>query len=259
MSSNIHRKLVGNSRAHPYSPVGQSSEQLNNNDRHRANTPPAFSLANHRKRLANDTQDQDFIELVDRAFDHTSNSASSPQIDSPSDVRTSLLLSSEATTSHNARTWSVDKGNNFRVADHLRNTNGSVYTAQSKPPRNVVQWGVPISKQIRMIGFVILGILLALGHHLFFSSLNTTVVGSTSRQQWAIAFGTAFAFLIASFLGLAVSSAYTQFIWAYLRKNTLSLRGIDKIFSLTSDLTGFLSLELMKRAKAVILFAILSW
>lgn len=259
MSSNIHRKPVGNSRALPCSPVSQSSEQLNNNDRHRANTSPAFSLDSHSKRLASDTQDQDFIELVDRAFDHTGNSASSPQIYSPSDVRTSLLLSSEATTSHNVRTGSVDEGNSFRVADRVRNSNGSAYAAKSKPPRNVVQWGVPISKQIQMIACVLLGILLALGHHLFFSSLNTTAVGSTSRQQWAIAFGTAFAFLIASFLGLAVSSAYTQFIWAYLRKNTLSLSGIDKIFSLTSDLTGFLSLELMKRAKLVMLFAILSW
>ncbi len=259
MNSHIHRKPVGNSRALPYSPLGQSSKQLNNHDRHRANTPPAFSLANHNKRLANDTQDQDFIELVDRAFDHTSNSAASPQLSSPSDVRSSLLLKSEATTSHNARTWSVDEGNSFRVADHVRNSNGSAYTAQSKPPRKVVQWGVPISKLLRMIGCVLLGILLALGHHLFFSSLNTTAVGSTSRQQWAIAFGTAFAFLIASFLGLAVSSAYSQFIWVYLRKNTLSLGGIDKIFSLTSDLTGFLSWELMKRAKLVILFATLSW
>ncbi|KAE9376403.1 hypothetical protein N431DRAFT_462240 [Stipitochalara longipes BDJ] len=259
MSSNVHRKPVGNSRALPYSPVGESSEQLNNNDRHRASTSPAFPPPNHSERLANDTQDQDFIELVDRAFDHASNSASSPQIYSPSDVRTSLLSNSEAPTSRNARTRSVDEGNNFRVPDHARNSNGSAYTAQSKPPRNVVQWGVPTSKQIRMIGCVLLGIFLALGHHLFFSSLNTTVVGSTSRQQWAIAFGTAFAFLVASFLGLAVSSAYTQFIWTYLRKNTLSLKGIDKIFSLTSDLTGFLSLELMKRAKLVILFAILSW
>jgi hypothetical protein len=112
---------------------------------------------------------------------------------------------------------------------------------------------------MQMVGYVLLGAILAAGHHFFFSSLNARVVGSTSRQQWAIAFGTAFAFLIGRFLGLAVSSAYTQFIWAYLRKNTLSLSGIDKIFSLTSDLTGFLSLEVLKRAKLVMLFAILSW
>jgi hypothetical protein len=116
-----------------------------------------------------------------------------------------------------------------------------------------------LSKQIQMIGYVLLGVILAAGHHLFFSPLNTTVVGSTSRQQWVIGFGKAFAFLISGFLGLAVLSAYPQLIWTYVKKESLSLSSIDKIFSLTSDPTGFFSLELVKRAKLVVLFAFLSW
>jgi hypothetical protein len=182
MSSNtrIQRKPVGNTRNVRYHPVDQNLDHLNN-DRHQVDTCSTFPPANQIPVLVNDGPDQEFIELVDRAFDQSGTSVPSPQVQSPKDVRISLLSGSEAATTQGSETWSGDPGNIGQGADQVRNSDGSAYTAQSKPSHNLVKWRMSLSKQVQMIGYVLLGVILAAGHHLFFSPLNTTVVGSTSQ------------------------------------------------------------------------------
>jgi hypothetical protein len=63
------------------------------------------------------------------------------------------------------------------------------------------------SGPLTMIGLPILGVLLAAGHHLFYSSLNDTETPNNFKQQLNIAYGTAFAFLAKSALIAAVASA----------------------------------------------------
>lgn len=79
-----------------------------------------------------------------------------------------------------------------------------------------IHWLAPSS----MLGALLAGILLALGHHLFYQRLDGTVANTAgilgsdvSRQQASIAIGTAFAFLVKASLVYAVTIAYVQIFW----------------------------------------------
>lgn len=107
--------------------------------------------------------------------------------------------------------------------------------------------------------FLLFGILLAVGHHLYYASLNGSTAGSASKQQWPIRFGTAFAYLTTSCLNAAVGLAFTQQLWHSMRNKSFSIDGIDKMFAITTDPTSFWSWEVISRAKVVSLLALLAW
>ena len=74
-----------------------------------------------------------------------------------------------------------------------------------------------------MAGSLIVGTLLALGHHLFYASLAFTEAPTgislslagvdVSRQQLNTAVGTPLAFLTKTFLEIAMSIAFVQVFW----------------------------------------------
>jgi len=110
-----------------------------------------------------------------------------------------------------------------------------------------------------MLAFTVCGILLAVGHHLYYPSLDDKLVSSTKQQQWAIRFGTAFALLVQGFLAAAVAVASNQHIWTVIRRGYLTVGSIDKAFEILSDPTALLSLELAREAKLAILVAVIFW
>jgi hypothetical protein len=122
-----------------------------------------------------------------------------------------------------------------------------------------VKWGIHWQQPVLMVVFGLCGTALAVGHHVHYKSLDGNVVPTTETQQWDIRFGTAFAFLAVSLLKIAVTTASTQSTWTILRQRSISVKGIDKMFSITSDPTSVWSFELMKKAKVVVLLAIFSW
>ncbi|KAL3494392.1 hypothetical protein BJX62DRAFT_247638 [Aspergillus germanicus] len=121
------------------------------------------------------------------------------------------------------------------------------------------QWGIGWQCPTMMIGFAICGALLALGHHLYYNSLDNTVVTSTNQQTWAIRIGTGFAFLVKTSLISAVGVAAVQEIWAVLRKKFMKLRGIDAMFAVLTSPLAFLVLDLWVYAKVLTVMAIVSW
>ncbi|KAH0337701.1 hypothetical protein KCU81_g7992, partial [Aureobasidium melanogenum] len=74
-----------------------------------------------------------------------------------------------------------------------------------------------------MVAAFLVGCMLSLGHHLFYSSLAGTntptgyyhaIAGNKiSKQELNTAIGTTFAFLVKAMLALAVSTAYVQAFW----------------------------------------------
>lgn len=110
-----------------------------------------------------------------------------------------------------------------------------------------------------MVGYLLLGIGFALGHHFYWSSLDGTVVPSDTDQEWSSRLGIAAAFLTQSALTLAVGAAYTQRIWVTVKRKPLTLSGLDKVFSLQSDIFSFLSKEVLGRAKFLALIGICAW
>jgi hypothetical protein len=123
----------------------------------------------------------------------------------------------------------------------------------------LAKWGISLIQPMWMTVFLLLGILLAVGHHLYYASLEGSTTGSASRQQWPIRFGTAFAYLITTCLNAAVGLAFTQQLWRSVRQKSFSVNSIDKIFGITTDPTGFWSLEVLGKAKIVSLIALTAW
>lgn len=122
-------------------------------------------------------------------------------------------------------------------------------------PHFKIHWVAPVS----MIAFFISGVCFASGHHAYYSSLNGTEVRDDESQQWAIRFGTAFAFLVEVPLAAAVSIAQTQRAWTTMERKSVSIGGIDSIFAATQDLASFMNWEMLSRAKLASVLALICW
>ena len=115
---------------------------------------------------------------------------------------------------------------------------------------------------------LLLGIAFATGHHFFYASLHETVVRSNdvsrilqlslSRQQFNLALGNTFAFLVKSCLSVAVGLAYLQLFWhSILRPHTIS--AIDSLFFNLSDLSTFGDRKVWWRHLALLLLSLTVW
>ncbi|TGO45438.1 hypothetical protein BCON_0391g00020 [Botryotinia convoluta] len=125
--------------------------------------------------------------------------------------------------------------------------------------RHYVKWGIAWQPLWFMISLVLCGYALAIGHHLYFSSLDKTAAGSPLRQQWAIRFGTIFAYATASLSAAAIGAAYEQHLWTLFKQDSFSLSGFDDLFALKSTPTSFFNVELLAHAKLAVLLALCFW
>ncbi|KAK7419752.1 hypothetical protein QQX98_003124 [Neonectria punicea] len=110
-----------------------------------------------------------------------------------------------------------------------------------------------------MVSSVIVGILLAIGHHLFYASLDGQIVTSSGQQVWNLRIGTGLAFLVKASLTAAAGLAYTQLLWHTLRSQEISLNGIDAVFSVVNNIYGFATGEIWVRCPALVLIAFVIW
>ncbi|KAB8079297.1 hypothetical protein BDV29DRAFT_199877 [Aspergillus leporis] len=122
-----------------------------------------------------------------------------------------------------------------------------------------VAWGIGWRCPALMVGLVIAGAMLSMGHHFYYRSLDGGRVASREEQTWAIRIGTGFAFLIKSCLVSAVGLAAVQEIWATLRRKSVRLSGIDSMFAVRDSPLAFLTLDLWIYAKTLTVLAIVSW
>lgn len=143
-----------------------------------------------------------------------------------------------------------------------------VYTTviRSGEDLNPVQWRISLYTPISMLLLFFSGILVAIGHHLFYNRFNGTAVrshedGSSEyvSQTWIIRYGTAFAFIAKTFLAGAIVVSYKQHMWINLRRKPNSVATIDAVFAATHDFLAFLSPALLLRAKIPALLALVAW
>lgn len=129
-----------------------------------------------------------------------------------------------------------------------------------------VPWQAPTTIVLSLIA----GLLLAVGHHLFYAGLHGKeahpdgfqVLGShISPQQLNIAIGTAIAYLVKAFLLLALSTAYLQLLWrALLRAARGSTLGdLDTAFSGLSNLISLGKVWVWWRLPLLFALALAAW
>lgn len=90
-------------------------------------------------------------------------------------------------------------------------------------------------KPTLMIGWLLLGAAVALGHHLYFLRVDGRVVQSKDEQEWYSRIGTGLAFLTKTLLTAASTIAYVQLLWRTLRTEAVSIGGVDALFGATTN------------------------
>lgn len=161
----------------------------------------------------------------------------------------------------NARTASIELDGsiherNGKLDPLLQNQNlPSVSATFAKRGQTSVYWQQPTL----MVLSLVCGVVLAVSHHFYYSSLHDTAASSTSTQQWAIRFGTAFAILTQACFKATVVIACVQFGWKIVHSHTLSIESLNQLFDLTNDPFSLFSIELLSKATALLVLALSVW
>lgn len=110
-----------------------------------------------------------------------------------------------------------------------------------------------------MTGSLVLGVALAIGHHLFYDYLNNRIVQNQNQQEWFLRIGTGVAFLTRALLSAAVGIAYTQILWRTLRSKSVTIQGINSMFGVPHNAWDFTTSELWTAAPALTVIAAIAW
>ncbi|KAF7881782.1 uncharacterized protein EAF02_006470 [Botrytis sinoallii] len=145
----------------------------------------------------------------------------------------------------------------YKAMDDSSHGSYSTPTAAVMETRGSVQRGVSWHKQpTYMVLFAVLGIALACTHHGYYSYLDGKLRTNNFQKQFSITIGSLLAFSVVSSFLAANCAAYPQYLWISIRKKAFTLSTLDKMFALTSDPMGFLSVEIFRHAPVVALLAL---
>ncbi|KAK4221314.1 hypothetical protein QBC38DRAFT_504994 [Podospora fimiseda] len=131
------------------------------------------------------------------------------------------------------------------------------------------RWGLHWRAATSMAIFFLAGLASAIGHHVFYSSLHKKVVIDTKDrwdleairdgQEWKIRFGTAFAFLTQSLFAEAIDVAFQQTVWVAARQQSISIDGLDAMFSAGGTIWSYFKFEFLKKATLGAILGLLKW
>lgn len=121
-----------------------------------------------------------------------------------------------------------------------------------------------------MILMLILGVLLAGGHHAFYKihdgkppSKATYSIGgiftSLTSQQINLAAGAALAFLVKASLGIAIAKSAEQATWCSIRTKTLKLATIDKLSTSTTNILSLFDIQSWRGSWTTMIPALIYW
>lgn len=102
----------------------------------------------------------------------------------------------------------------------------------------------------------IAGMLCAVGHHLFYASLDGA---PTEKQTQALRYGTFLAYAAKAGFSAAVISAFKQRAWVTVRSRFMTISALDSMFSATESMLAMLNWDFMKDAKGAFALALFAW
>ncbi|KAI1070290.1 hypothetical protein LB507_010327 [Fusarium sp. FIESC RH6] len=117
-------------------------------------------------------------------------------------------------------------------------------------------WAIYTSKPWNMCLLVLIGAAFAIGHHLFYDSLDGKEAINQSRM---LRYGTALAFFAKASFGTAAAMAFQQRAWLVVRHKMARLETIDSLFTANSNILALLTWSSIKKAKISTLIALYCW
>ena len=138
--------------------------------------------------------------------------------------------------------------------------------APRKPKRDGPDWRAPGTALLALLAST----LIAIGHHLFYSSLNGkpvsnfnfSVLGTTvSKQQINIAGGTAFAFLFRAAIAKIIALTYDQLIWRAktFAATDATMKHLDTLFAGLDSFTSWARVWMWWRYPLLYALVISNW
>lgn len=111
-----------------------------------------------------------------------------------------------------------------------------------------------------MFGLLLIGLLAAVGHDLFYVHLNSREIQLVSvSQTWVIRIGNMFAFLFKLALAAAISVVYAQGFWFVTRQQVIQTRCIDNMFNVISNPASFFDRRFLSSSTRLVILAALCW
>lgn len=113
---------------------------------------------------------------------------------------------------------------------------------------------------LEMTLLLLLGIIGAVAHQLYYHSLHGRTVSSQNvSQEWNIRIGTGLAFLTKTGWTVAVLVAQSQQVWTTMDRKTLSVDIADAMILAPTNFLKFRHFSFVRRAKTATLLALLVW
>jgi hypothetical protein len=123
-----------------------------------------------------------------------------------------------------------------------------------------------------MLGALLTGAILAVGHHLFYQSLDGTaasvetysVLGANiSKQELNIAVGTALAFLVKASLVFSISISSIQLFWREAKfsrpTRPMTLARLDYLYAALENIVTLCNVSLWWKFPLLLLIALVAW
>lgn len=120
-----------------------------------------------------------------------------------------------------------------------------------------------------MVMMLLFGAAFSIGHHFFYQSLSgkpppssvyfSRFGGGLTGQQFNLAVGSVFAFLVNSALGAVITTAADQALWATIRTKTLKLGTIDNLATVTTGIWSVFDFRLWRDSPIRMLLVTILW
>lgn len=106
---------------------------------------------------------------------------------------------------------------------------------------------------------LVAGVLFAIGHHSYYSSLNKERIPDAQAPSRAVMAGILLALLSKFCLLAALGMARVEVVWSSFSRRSFSVEAIDGVFESTSNLLRLTKPEVLGRAKMATLLAVIYW
>lgn len=165
------------------------------------------------------------------------------------DSQADLLLDSQRNR-HSSRSVSFGPSTTF------------MYPGQGKPPPSRGSSLRPRSckpswqSSFGMYICFIFGVLCAVGHHIFYASLDGEPAESQTEM---LRYGTFLAFAAKAGFSAAAISAFKQRIWVTVRSRFMSISALDSMFAAAEDVTALFNWEFIRDARAAFALVFFAW